>query len=321
MQNADQEPAPEPSRRSRSCGEGRGRAGRAPDDLRQHGAGGAGPDDEGARITSPSTARTSCTSGMRRRTSCSTPPTSGYYLLLSGRWFREPVPHGRTVGVRPARQGPGRLREDSRDAPARALCWRPSGHVAGPGSASSTTASPRPPRSAGRPTTYRTTLRGTPKFQPIEGTSLQYAVNTPDPVILVDPKSYYALKDGVWFTAAMPTGPCGGRHEPSRLPSTRSRSARRFTTSPTSRSTGRRPRPCTGYTPGYYGTGRRAEHRVVVYGTGYVYPPVYVGSRTGIRRRRPTVTGAGFGWGAVTGFAFWSGHRRRLGRRLGLLRV
>jgi hypothetical protein len=40
-----------------------------------------------------------------------------------------------------------------------------------------------------------------------EGTSLQHAVNTPDPVIQVDPKSYYALKDGVWFTAPSPNGP------------------------------------------------------------------------------------------------------------------
>jgi len=45
------------------------------------------------------------------------------------------------------------------------------------------------------------------KFQPIEGTTLQYAVNSPVPVIQVEPKSYYLLKDGVWFVAAAPTGP------------------------------------------------------------------------------------------------------------------
>ena len=43
---------------------------------------------------------------------------------------------------------------------------------------------------------------------------------------------------------------------------------------------------------------------VVVYGTGYVYPPVYVGSLW----YPPPVTyggfGAGFFWGSVTGFAF-----------------
>ncbi len=47
-------------------------------------------DDGAARTTSPSTAPTSCTSGTRRRTSCSTPPDQRHYLLLSGRWFRAP---------------------------------------------------------------------------------------------------------------------------------------------------------------------------------------------------------------------------------------
>jgi hypothetical protein len=57
-----------------------------------------------------------------------------------------------------------------------------------------------------------------------------------------------------------------------------------------------------GYTPGYYGT-VVAPSSVVVYGTGYVYPPVYVGAYW----YPPPVTygyGAGFAWGAFTGFAF-----------------
>jgi hypothetical protein len=57
-----------------------------------------------------------------------------------------------------------------------------------------------------------------------------------------------------------------------------------------------------GYTPGYYGT-VVAPSTVVVYGTGYVYPPVYVGAYW--YPPPPTYGyGAGFGWGAVTGFAF-----------------
>ena len=57
-----------------------------------------------------------------------------------------------------------------------------------------------------------------------------------------------------------------------------------------------------GYTPGYYGT-VLAPTGVVVYGTGYVYPPVYWGSLW----YPPPATygfGAGFFWGSVTGFAF-----------------
>ena len=60
-----------------------------------------------------------------------------------------------------------------------------------------------------------------------------------------------------------------------------------------------------GDTPGYYGTAV-APTDVLVYGTGYVYPPVYVGSYW----YPPPYTygyGAGFGWGAATGFAFGVG--------------
>jgi hypothetical protein len=57
-----------------------------------------------------------------------------------------------------------------------------------------------------------------------------------------------------------------------------------------------------GYTSGYYGT-VVAPTNVVVYGTGYVYPPVYVGAY--YYPPPPTYGyGAGFAWGAVTGFAF-----------------
>jgi hypothetical protein len=55
-------------------------------------------------------------------------------------------------------------------------------------------------------TTYWATYEETPRFQAIEGTPLHYAVNSPVPVIQVDPKSYYSLKDGVWFVAVTPIG-------------------------------------------------------------------------------------------------------------------
>ena len=56
-----------------------------------------------------------------------------------------------------------------------------------------------------------------------------------------------------------------------------------------------------GYTPGYYGT-VVAPTTVVVYGTGYYYPP-YVGAY--YYPYPPTYGyGAGFAWGAFTGFTF-----------------
>ncbi len=47
---------------------------------------------------------------------------------------------------------------------------------------------------------------GDPKFEPIEGTSLKYAVNTNETVIQVGTK-YFVLKDGVWFVGDSLTGP------------------------------------------------------------------------------------------------------------------
>src|SRR4029077_14712046 len=43
---------------------------------------------------------------------------------------------------------------------------------------------------------------GDPQFKNIEGTELQYAVNTATPVIQVDDKSYYAVANAVWFVGA-----------------------------------------------------------------------------------------------------------------------
>lgn len=48
---------------------------------------------------------------------------------------------------------------------------------------------------------------GAPQFDPIAGTSLAYAVNSPTPVIQVSPDSYYACENGIWFDADDPNGP------------------------------------------------------------------------------------------------------------------
>jgi len=151
-------------------------------------------------------------------------------------------------------------------------------------------------------TTYRATYSGDPKFQPIDGTPLHYAVNTPDPVIQVDAKSYYALKDGVWFMAAAPMGPWTvAPSVPASIYSIPVSSPLHYVTYV--HVYGATPQTVyVGYTPGYYGT-VVAPSSVVVYGTGYAYPSVYVGSYW----YPPPVTygyGSGFGWGAVTGFAF-----------------
>jgi uncharacterized membrane protein YgcG len=142
---------------------------------------------------------------------------------------------------------------------------------------------------------------GTPKFVPITGTSLQYAVNTGTPVIEVDSNHYYAVANGVWFTASVPGGPW---HVATEVPSAI------YTIPPSSpiyyvtyvRVYSVTPEAVVvGYTPGYMGVVVNPDG-TVVYGTGYVYPP-YVGA---YYYGYPATYGygAGFAVGVTEGFAF-----------------
>lgn len=117
---------------------------------------------------------------------------------------------------------------------------------------------------------------GQPQFKPIESTTLQYAVNTATPVIAVSADSYYAVENGVWFVAASPAGPWAvAASVPAVI----------YTIPPSSpvhnvtyvKVYGSTPQVVyVGYTPGYYGT-VVSSTGVVVYGTGWYYPP-YVGA-------------------------------------------
>jgi hypothetical protein len=151
-------------------------------------------------------------------------------------------------------------------------------------------------------TTLTIKYGGSPQIQGIEGTTLQYVVNSPYPVIRVDSNSWYSVKDGVWFVGTSVNGPWAAADS---VP------AVIYTIPPSSPLHyvtyvyvyGATPQTVTvGYTPGYYGT-VLAPTGTVVYGTGYVYPPVYWGSFW----YPPPVTygfGTGFFWGSVSGFAF-----------------
>jgi hypothetical protein len=50
---------------------------------------------------------------------------------------------------------------------------------------------------------------GAPQLQPIAGTPLAYVINSSLPVIQVSPSSYFAVENGVWFTATA-TRPTAG---------------------------------------------------------------------------------------------------------------
>ena len=149
------------------------------------------------------------------------------------------------------------------------------------------------------------TYDGAPDFQPIQGTNLIYAVNTATPVVYDPGSNYYAVQNGVWFLSANPTGPWAvATSVPPAI----------YTIPPSSpvhyvtyvQVYGSTPSVVyVGYTPGYYGTVVSSDN-VVVYGTGYYYPP-YVGPYGWVPAPYTYGVGASFAWSAAAGWALGFG--------------
>ena len=219
------------------------------------------------------------------------------YVLISGRWFRARSADGPWEYV-PGRQLPPDFARIPEQSPAglvlASIPGTPQSQEAVIANSIPQTATVN--RSAAH---FTATYDGSPKFVPITGTSLQYAVNSPTPIIRVDKRTYYSLYNAVWFVAAAPTGPWTVAISvpgviytiPVTSPVYYVTYVRIYGATPTV--------VYVGYTPGYLGTVVTPDG-VVVYGTGVVYP-AYVG--TVWYPPPPTYGyGAGFAWGATTGF-------------------
>ncbi len=146
---------------------------------------------------------------------------------------------------------------------------------------------------------------GEPQWKPVDGTPLAYAYNTGVPVIRIDAKTYYMAQNGVWFAGTAPVGPWAVAATvpsviytiPASSPLHYVTYVRVYSSTPTT--------VFVGYTPGYYGTVLSSDG-VVVYGTGYYYPP-YIGA---VYYPPPYYTygyGAGFTVGFFFGFAMGGG--------------
>jgi hypothetical protein len=119
-------------------------------------------------------------------------------------------------------------------------------------------------------------INGSAEMKPIQGTSLEYVFNSPDPIIMVSPSQWYAVRAGVWFSAASIQGPwVVAGSVPAVIYSIPPSSSLYYVTyvkiydvTPQY--------VVVGYTPGYMGA-YVAPGGVVVYGTGYAYAP-YIGA-------------------------------------------
>jgi hypothetical protein len=139
---------------------------------------------------------------------------------------------------------------------------------------------------------------GEPKFAPIPGTSLYYAVNTSFNVVRVD-NGYWTCYQGAWFSAPAPTGawvlatsvPEIIYTIPPASPLYPCTYVRVYAVTPTSVTYGY----TAGYTMGFVSAG------VVVYGTGWYYPPYYYPAPIPIFYPYPVTYGAATWYNPATG--------------------
>jgi hypothetical protein len=224
--------------------------------------------------------------------------SNAWYVLVSGRWFTAPGSKGPWTYVAPARL-PAEFGKIPPDSPK-------SGVLASipntPESREALIANNIPQTAVVNRQQAQLSVQydGVPQFEPIPGTQLHYAHNTPVPVIQVAPDSYYAVDKGIWFTAKAATGPWSvATSVPAQIYSIPTSSPLHYVTYV--RVYGQSGDDVyVGYTPGYYGT--VVSDDVVVYGTGYTCDP-WVGAYW---YGCPATYGMGvyFGWNAWVGWTF-----------------
>lgn len=230
-----------------------------------------------------------------------------FYVLLSGRWFKSDSLRG-PWEFAPAKSLP----EDFAKIPADHS--RANALVSVPGTpqaqealiANSIPQTAAVNRAAAK---LAVTYDGAPQFAPIQGTSMQYVVNSRPPVICVGTNSYYCVQNGVWFTANSLTGPWAPATSvppeiysiPASSPLHNDTYVYVYDSTPTV--------VYTGYTPGYLGTCVSPEG-TVVYGTGYAYSPwcnnVWIGNpwTYGFSAGFSCDSGYGFGFGFASAPSF-----------------
>jgi len=223
-----------------------------------------------------------------------------YYVLISGRWFKAGNLSGPWAFV-----PPGSLPGDFKKIPADSEKSNVLLSVPGTPQAQEAVIANSIPQTAAimrDQAKLEVTYYGAPSFLPIAGTTLCYAANTTTPVIMVSPNDYYSCQGGVWFAGATATGPwVVATTVPSVIYTIPASCPIHYVTYAYVYG-------CTpamvyvGYTPGYMGT-VVAPGGVVVYGTGYYYPPVVIGA-TYVCYPPTYGYAASFALGAAVGFSF-----------------
>jgi|GEM_PF-358029 len=146
--------------------------------------------------------------------------------------------------------------------------------------------------------TIKVSYVGAPVFVPIAGTSLTRAVNSPYGVIRAAGR-YYVCWQGAWFVAATPAGPWVLASAvpaviytiPPASPLYPVTYVRVYAATPTAITYGY----TSGYSLGFVSSG------VVVYGTGYAYPPTVIPAPVPVYFPYPATYSGGYAYNTTTG--------------------
>jgi hypothetical protein len=196
------------------------------------------------------------------------------YVLVTGRWFRSPDFSG------PWQYVPGsQLPQDFTNIPDDSPKENVKASVPGTPQAAEAAIATQIPQTASvdrTKATFEPVINGEPILKPIQDVSLMYVYNSPNPIFMVSENEWYAVQNGVWFTASSVRGPwVVAGTIPAVIYSIPPSSPLHYVTyvkiydvTPQY--------VVVGYTPGYMGTIVSTDG-VVVYGTGYTYTP-YIGT-------------------------------------------
>lgn len=192
-----------------------------------------------------------------------------YFLLLSGRWFSSPSLKDGPWSWVPPDSLPKVFAQITEQGPKGEVL----AHVPGTPQATEAYYDAQMPQTAAikrSEAKLDVTYDGEPQFKPVEGTSLLYAINTPTQVLCAGGR-YFACDQGVWFVSASARGPWAVSDTrpaqvdsiPPQSPVYNTKYVYVYESTPEV--------VYVGYTPAYMGC--YPSGGVVVYGTGWYYPP------------------------------------------------
>ena len=222
-------------------------------------------------------------------------PSQQYYYLAAGRWFRSSSLQGPWTYATPD------LPDDFARIPLSSPASRVLVSVPGTEQAKDavllaqipTTVTVDPAKAAAQ---AKVTYSGAPEFRSIEGTSLAYAVNTPDKVISVG-DVYYLCLQGIWFMSTTPQGPWQTASSVPQAIYSIPPNSPVYNVTYVTQSTNSVGNVEASYTAGYLGSfvvGLTAG-AIIAGGTGYYYPPYFYYPAIGYPVYHPYAATYGYG--------------------------